>query len=249
MILWTAKRLSHPERLTFLRECVLNATDDTMAFNLLRILTNQKDDLDLKVTATDLYSSFAERMRKRYGRDVDATNIDLSTSDPWAFDYWGRDLTTHGFPTDPEDRKIQNEFWLRYIGNSRARLAEAFRGFFFPVAVYSEDPATAVKHKIDLEDLKRLYESLPEPADLTDRDKKSLDLLRRLLNGEFKNGVDPMLKIMAVRQCVGAFIGTLINLSNVTGFLAPELMLFSRPRHMNSVPFASTLRRIVNYFV
>ncbi len=32
MILWTAKRLSHPERLTFLRECILNATDDTMAF-------------------------------------------------------------------------------------------------------------------------------------------------------------------------------------------------------------------------
>jgi len=31
--------------------------------------------LDLKVTATDLYGSFAERMRKRYGRDVDATNI------------------------------------------------------------------------------------------------------------------------------------------------------------------------------
>lgn len=191
MILWTAKRLSHPERLTFLRECILNATDDTMAFNILRILTNQKDDLDLKVTATDLYSSFAERMRKRYGRDVDATNIDLSTSDPWAFDYWGRDLTAHGFPTDPEDRKIQKEFWLRYIGNSRARLAEAFRGFFFPVAAYSEDPATAVKHKIDLEDLKRLYEELPEPADLTDRDKKSLDLLRRLLEGEFKNGVDP----------------------------------------------------------
>lgn len=191
MVLWTAKRLSHPERLAFLRECILNATDDTMAFNILRILTNQKDDLDLKVTAADLYGSFAERMRKRYGRDVDATNIDLSTSDPWAFDYWGRDLTAHGFPTDTEDRKIQNEFWLRYIGNSRARLAEAFRGFFFPVAVYSEDPTTAVKQKIDLEDLKRLYEDLPDPADLTDRDKKSLDLLRQLLNGEFKNGVGP----------------------------------------------------------
>lgn len=191
MVLWIAKRLSHPERLTFLQECILSATDDTMAFNILRILTNQKDNLDLKVTAAELYGSFAERMRKRYGRGVDAINIDLSTSDPWAFDYWGRDLTAHGFPTDPEDRKIQNEFWLRYIGNSRARLAEAFRGFFFPPAHYSEDAALAVKNKIDLEDLKRLYEELPETTDLTDRNKKSLDLLHRLLNGEFKNGVDP----------------------------------------------------------
>jgi hypothetical protein len=191
MILWIVRRLSHPERVTFLRECILNATEDTMAFNILRVLTNQKDDLNLKVTVADVYGSFAERMRKRYGRSVDATNIDLSTSDPWAFDYWGRDLTAHGIPTDPEDRKIQNEFWLRYIGNSRARLAEAFRGFFFPVAHYSEDVALAVKNKIDLEDLKRLYEELPESADLTGRDKKSLDLLRRLLNGEFKNGVDP----------------------------------------------------------
>lgn len=195
MVLWTARRLSHPERLAFLRECILNATDDTMAFNILRILTNQKDDLDLKVTAADLYNSFAERMRKRYGLDVDVTDIDLSTSDPWAFDYWGSDLTSHGFPTDPEDRKIQNEFWLRYIGNSRARLAEAFRGFFFPVAAYSGDPANVVKHKIDLKDLQRLYEELPETADLTDRDRKSLDLLRRLLGGEFKNGVNPMSRV------------------------------------------------------
>ena len=59
------------------------------------------------------------------------------------------------------------------------------------MAVYSEDPADAVKHKIELQDLKRLYEEL-EPADLTDRDKKSLDLLRQLLNGEFKDGVGPM---------------------------------------------------------
>ena len=112
-------------------------------------------------------------MRKRYGRDVDATNIDLSRSDPWAFDYWGRDLTAHGFPTDPEDRKIQKEFWLRYIGNSRARLAEAFRGFFFPVAAYSDDPANAVKTRSTWKTLKRLYEELPEPADLTDRDESS----------------------------------------------------------------------------
>jgi hypothetical protein len=130
-------------------------------------------------------------MRKRYGRDVDAATIDLSTSDPWALDYWGRDLRAHGIQSDPEDLKIQHEFWLRYIDGSRARLAQAFRAFFFPVARYTEDPSLTVETRIRLTDLKRLYEELPEDPNLTDQEKKSLDLLRRFLSGEFQDGVDP----------------------------------------------------------
>jgi predicted KAP-like P-loop ATPase len=191
MILLIAQRLSQTERVAFLQECILNASDDTMAFRILTILTQQKDDSKIDVSVADLYASFATRMRKRYGRDVDAANFDLSASDPWALDYWGRDFSTSGIRTNPEDRKIQNDFWLRYIGNSRARLAKAFREFFLPVAAYSEDPAPLVQNRISLEDLKRLYEELPEDATLTNADLKSLALLGRFLKGEFKNGISP----------------------------------------------------------
>lgn len=191
MILLIAQRLSQTERVAFLQECILNASDDTMAFRILTILTQQKDDSKIDVSVADLYASFAMRMRKRYGRDVDAADVDLTASDPWALDYWGRDFSASGIKTNPEDRKIQNDFWLRYIGNSRARLAKAFREFFLPPAAYSEDPAPLVQNRIYLEDLKRLYEELPEDATLTNADRQSLALLDRFLKGDFKNGINP----------------------------------------------------------
>jgi hypothetical protein len=191
MILVIAQRLSRTERVAFLRECILNASDDTMAFRILTILPQQEGDSKIDVSVADLYASFIMRMRTRYGRNVDATNMDLSTSDPWAFNYWGSDFSTKGIKSDPEDRKIQNEFWLRYIGNSRSRLAQAFRKFFFPIGVYNEDPASLVQNRISLVDLKRLYEELPEDAALTSPELKSMETLGRFLGEEFKNGVNP----------------------------------------------------------
>jgi hypothetical protein len=195
MILLTAQRLSQTEKVGFLQACILNASDDTMAFRILTILTQQKDESNIGVSVGDLYASFAMRMRKRYGLSVDASNIDLSASDTWALEYWGRDLRASGILTDPEDRKIQNDFWLRYIGTSRSRLAKTFRDFFLPIAAYSADPAPFVENRISITDLKRLYEELPEDASLTDRDRKSLETLRRFLDGEFKNGVTPLTNI------------------------------------------------------
>jgi hypothetical protein len=191
MILFVAQRLVAAERVTFLRECILNATDDTMAFNVLTILTKQEGDSNIGVSVGDLYESFAERMRERYGRKVDAANFDLSTSDPWALEYWGRDLRASGISSNPDDRKMQNEFWLRYIGSSRERLALAFRGFFLPVAAYSTDPAPLVENRISLDDLRRLYNTLPDDPALSERDQKSLKLLGRFLAGEFASGIDP----------------------------------------------------------
>jgi len=191
MVLLIAKRLPHTERLAFLQECILDATDDTMAFRILTILTSQTGDSNLGVSVADLYESFARRMRNRYGPGVDAANIDLSTSDPWAFEYWGRDLNANGITTDPEDRNVQNAFWLRYIGNSRSRLARAFRDFFLPMANYSDDPAPAVQNRISLGDLERLWKELPEDTSLSSWDQKSLAILRRFLDGEFKKGINP----------------------------------------------------------
>src|SRR5580704_5846024 len=192
VILAVAQKLPQTERVAFLRKCILDTHDDTMAFRILTILPQQKDDSKIDVPVSELYDSFITRMRNRYGRSVDATNIDLSTSDPWAFNYWGSDFNTKDVKANPEDREIQNDFWLRYIGNSRARLAHAFHTFFMPIAVYSEDPALMVRNKISLEDLRRLYDLLPDDGSLASNDQKSLNRLRRLLDGEFNNGIDPL---------------------------------------------------------
>jgi hypothetical protein len=59
MILLIAQRLSQTERVAFLRRCILNASDDTMAFRILTILTQQKGDSKIDVSVADLYASFA----------------------------------------------------------------------------------------------------------------------------------------------------------------------------------------------
>jgi predicted KAP-like P-loop ATPase len=192
IVLKVARRLPQSERVRFLRDCILRATDDTMAFRIQSAVPRQKDEFDLGVSAAQLYPSFVQRMRERYGRMVDAAKVDLNYSDSWAFDYWGRDLNAAGIASDPEDRKIQHDFWLRYIGNSRARLADVFRRFFLPVAVYSEDPTQLIENRVAVSDLRRLYEELPEDDGLTERDRKSLETLQRFLNGDFKNGVNPL---------------------------------------------------------
>jgi KAP family P-loop domain len=192
IVLRVAQRLPGSERLKLLEDCILEAADDTMALNILTKLTGKHDDFDLEVSLAQLYPVFTKRMRKRYGRDVDAANMDLSTSDPWAFNYWGHDPKAQGITIDPEDKAIQRDFWLRRIGNSRARLAQAFRGFFLPASVsYTSDVAPFVENKIPLEDLKRLYEQLSDDGTLNSVDRQSLQTLRRLLDGEFKNGAGP----------------------------------------------------------
>ncbi|MFZ0333259.1 MAG: hypothetical protein WAN10_09455 [Candidatus Acidiferrales bacterium] len=161
-----------------------------MALRIVTILTQQKGDSDLDISMADLYCSFITRMRKRYGREVDVSKMDLTTADPWAFNLWGSQKVGE-LSIDPEDRKIQYDFWLRYIGNSRSRLALTFRRFFLPVAVYEKNPELAVENKIPMTELRKLDKELPDEGTLTEEDQKSLATLRRFLDGEFKDGIGP----------------------------------------------------------
>ena len=115
-VLRFAQRLPKSERPAFLSECIDKAADDTMAFRILTTLTNPKSDAYLHISFAELYPAFIVRMRRRYGRDIDAPNVDLSTSDPPSFNLWGsRDLSEYQVQPNPEDREIEHDFWKRYI--------------------------------------------------------------------------------------------------------------------------------------
>lgn len=189
LVLRVAERLPASERSGFLENCISEASDDTMAMNVLTKLTGPHEDFNLETSLAELHPAFIRRMRERYGEHVDAAVCDLSRSDPWAFNYWGHDPKSEEIKIDPEDRAIQRGFWLRYIGDSRSRLAHAFRAFFMPENVnYSEDPVPFVENKIPLSDLGRLYKELSNDDSLNDVDRRALRVLKRLLDGEFKNG-------------------------------------------------------------
>jgi hypothetical protein len=181
-------RLQRREKVELLNESIQDATDDSMARNIFIVLLGPHRDFNLEIPPAEIYPSFIKRMRKRYGREVDAAAVDLRTSDPWAFDLWGKDKID-GVTIDPEDRSIQRDFWLRYIENSRLRFAQVFRGIFLPVAVYDSDPTPLVENKIPVADIRRLFEDLPEDPALTTTDRNTLETVQRFLNGEFKNGV------------------------------------------------------------
>lgn len=191
IILRVCERLPRAERIRIMSDVIEEAADDTLALRVLTTLTGHHDDFDLEVSMADLSPEFAKRMRTRYGRDVDATNIDLSTSDPMAFDLWGQQLQKEGVTFDREERAIQHDFWVRYVGNSRIHLARAFRAFLLPPWIYRQDPSIAVENKISVAKLKELYEQLPEESGLTREDRVSLRTLERFLAGEFKGGTGP----------------------------------------------------------
>ena len=192
IIIRVAAKLPQAEREPLLSACILEATDDTLAFRVLRYLTGKHEDFDLGVSFADLYPSFIKRMRTRYGREVDANLVDLSTADPIAFDTWGLQNPGNGVSVDPEDRAIQHNFWARHIGNSRQRLAQDFRTFILPHSwIYSQDATISVENKIPVAKLKELYEQLPDDGIETDEDRRALRNLQRLLNGEFKSGIGP----------------------------------------------------------
>jgi hypothetical protein len=190
LVIGVSEEVPTSGRLAVLSMCISEATDDTMALRITSHIPGKHPDFDLEVTVPDIYPSFTKRMRLRYGPSIDASSIDLSSSDPLAFDLWGR-INIEGIAPDPEDRRIQSDFWRRYIGNKKSRLAEAFRRFLLPNMVYITDPATAVENKISISDLKELLGALPDDGTLTEADQQSLRTLRRLLDGEFKDGAGP----------------------------------------------------------
>ena len=187
MVLWAAKRMPHDIRVEFLVDCIGIASDDTLALRLLQ-LTDPRLDAGLEITYRQLAPAFMQRMREKYGPDAPAETMDLSTSDPNAFLQWGMQSEEAGY--DPEDRRIQRDFWLRRIGSSRKALADTFEQFLLPSSYhYPENPVPHVENKLPLSELARLFRELPRTEVLDKGQEASLLRLEKLLAGEFRNGV------------------------------------------------------------
>lgn len=191
MVIRYASRLKRPDRITFLREDIDAAADDTLAYRILRVLTDPKSDADLDVTYAELYPAFIQRMRQRYGIEVNASTLDLSTSDPRAFDEWAAtDLSANGVSVDPEDQSIQRDFWKRYLSSAaRSKFITTFNQILMPFYIYQTDPEPHVERKVSVELIRKLYAELPDDADMSQVPRKYKVRLYRFLRGDFKNGI------------------------------------------------------------
>ena len=183
-------------RADFLRECISEAGDDTMAFALIAKLTDlreSKQQLEegIRLPLRAVWNAFTTRMRTRYGPAIDAASDDaIRTSDPGAFALWGRaDLQTWGITAKPSDREMRDGFWTKYIGLNKQRLARVFEGFLMPMADYTSDPSPFVEQRISLTLLSRLNMEALYAPELTKEEAGSLRRLDRLLKGDYKDGV------------------------------------------------------------
>lgn len=189
-VLRVAKAIPFAERKDVLARCIRAASDDTMALRIL-LFTDPERNTDIRLHFADLYPHFVARMRERYGESVDASKVDLSSSDKDAFRIWGNPGKFKSeVVVDPLDIEFQREFWLGYIGQSRERLLEVFEKIFMPRGIYISDPTPFVESMIPVKDLRELDQTLQPleaPADEQDREQ---DWLRRFLNGDFAKGID-----------------------------------------------------------
>ena len=116
-------------------------------------------------------------MRSRYGREVDANLVNISTGDTYAFRRW--------IDNSEEDREIEVEFWKRYIGNSRKRLAQAIN-FIYPAGyTWSEDPRNWVQRFIPVDALKALLETANGDETLDTVELDGIARFQKMLMGKW----------------------------------------------------------------
>jgi hypothetical protein len=189
------QRSAEVERVPLLREFVKDAGDDTMAVGLLSRLTDfgsiLPEDEFPRIQLRSVWDTFRERMRSRFGPAPRLSVEDAyQTSDSDAFALWGqRDLSKWGIAVVPSDREMRDNFWVKYIGNDRKRLASVFSYNLMPFAMFSSDPTEFVDQRISIDVLRRLNSDALPSLDLTRNEGKSLYRLDKLLNGDYKAGV------------------------------------------------------------
>lgn len=187
IVIRAAEKMEHDERISFLSQCIEEANDDTLAVRIFAKLTDSTTDVRLGVSKEELRPAFITRMCTQYGLQADA-NMDLSTSDPEAFLQWG--WVPPDAHKDTEERRIQQDFWVRRIGRSRKRLAEVFDAFVMARKfAFQSDPTPVVDATLTVAILERLLNELSDDEELDEREKYAFARMRRLVAGEYKNGV------------------------------------------------------------
>jgi hypothetical protein len=189
-------KIAESDRPQMVRECIGRTTDDAMAFALLAELTSterleKRGDVSLYIPVSELYNSFILRMRTRFGWDADASDPNLlATSSRLAFNYWGLPQPSDNMIlVSPEDRKLQESFWIRHVGTSKKVLAETFDRFFLPMMRYTFDPTALVENFISIPSLRKLYEETTDEAGLTKENQGALRRLSNLLEGKYHDEV------------------------------------------------------------
>jgi hypothetical protein len=160
------------------------ATEDTFAKRLLEFTQNKERNQVLtdfsNIDADKVKHVFIKRMQRRYGSESDIKNVDITKGDWWAFRIWAEN--------SDEDKKMEQDFWRRFIGKSRKRLAQAIN-FMYPGSntIWSENPRPIVDKLFPTEEIADFLRQLPAD-ELNDVEAKAVERFEELLRGRYQTG-------------------------------------------------------------
>jgi hypothetical protein len=182
-----AQKLAHTSASQQILEgSMARATEDTFAKKLLEYTQNRERNKVLtdftNIDAEKVKHVFIDRMRHRYGHEIDVKTIDIKKGDWWAFRIWAEN--------SDEDRKTEQDFWRRFIGKSRKRLAQAI-DFMYPGggAIWQEDPRPIINKFFPTEELAQLLRQV-SAGELDDIEAKAVQRFEELLRGRYRTGPD-----------------------------------------------------------
>ena len=156
------------------------ASDDTFAVRILEYTEDRTRNKILtdfsNIDVAAIKRVFVERMGKRYA-DSDIKTVNITHGDWYAFRRW--------VENSDDDRKIEQEFWRKYIGFSRKRLAQAIKFIYPGDGFWSEDPTPLVDGLFPLSEITRLLNELVEGEELDEGEAKGLARMKDLMEGKY----------------------------------------------------------------
>jgi KAP family P-loop domain len=162
------------------------ASDDTFAFRIVEYTANSDRNKVLtnfsNVNADGVKAAFTERMRKRYlVQDIQAVNI--AQGDWRAFQFWA--------DNSDADRGIEQEFWRRFIGDSRKKLAQAINFLYPRTVAWTSDPRPTIDPMFPMTEFARLIADLPAGEQLDEVEVDGIARMQKLLDGKYFNPLNP----------------------------------------------------------
>lgn len=183
LVFTAAQKLSAtPTAQRVLETAMALASDDTFALRILEFTGNRDRNKVLtnfsNIEAGAVKEAFMARMRRRYGPDRPVEEVGVRQGDWRAFQVWAQESAN--------DREMELDFWRRFIGANRKRLAQAIN-FAFPTGfAWPPDPAPIVSTVFPTDEFGRLLRQLPENEPLDDLEQKAIARMERLVAGDWR---------------------------------------------------------------
>jgi hypothetical protein len=87
------------------------------------------------------------------------------------------------------DQAIEQEFWRRFIGATRQRLAQAINFLYPGGVVWSDDPRPIIEKLFPIAEIVELLKNVPSD-NLNEIEAKAISRFQALLDGKYRRGPD-----------------------------------------------------------